>query len=66
MQGREFLALGPGAVLARAQQRNRDSVTATATQDKTPRVAIVSSSFKGGADHNGTPIPDLSALVTPI
>jgi uncharacterized protein (DUF362 family) len=60
MQRRQFLALGVGAGLARAQQQTRDTVTATATQDKTPRVGIVLSSFKGSADHDGTPIPGLA------
>ena len=60
MQRRQFVALPLGVSLARALQRARDTVTATATQDKTPRVAIVLSSFKGGSDHDGTPIPGLA------
>src|SRR5438034_8898472 len=60
MRRRRFLALGLGAGLTRAQQQPRDTVTATATQDKTPRVAIVLSSFKGSQDHDGTSVPGLS------
>ena len=60
MRRRRFLACGLGAGLARAQQPNRDTVTATATQDKTPRVGIVLSSFRGSADHDGTPIKGLA------
>lgn len=60
MRRRNFLAWGLGAGLARAQQATRDTVTATATEDKTPRVGIVLSSFKGSADHDGTPIPRLA------
>ncbi len=43
-----------------AAQNPRDTFTATATQDKTPRVAIVLSSFAGSQDHDGTPIPGLA------
>ena len=54
---REFVALA-GAGLAAGQQRE-PAVVASATVDTTPRVAIVLSSFRGGADHDGTPIPGL-------
>jgi hypothetical protein len=60
MRRRQFLAFGLGAGLVRAQQPSRDTVTATATQDKTPRVGIVLSSFQGSQDHDGTPIPGLA------
>lgn len=59
MRRRRFLALGLGAGLVRAQKPTGDSVTATATQDRTPRVAIVLSSFTQSADHDGTPIAGL-------
>jgi len=54
---REFVALA-GAGLAAGQQRE-PAVVASATVDTTPRVAIVLSSFRGGADHDGTPIQGL-------
>ena len=60
MRRRHFLALGLGAGPARAWQQARDTVTATATQDRTPRVAIVLSSFKSGADHDGATIAGLA------
>jgi hypothetical protein len=57
---REFLALGAAAGLSLAQQKQEEAVIATATQDTTPRVSIVLSSFKEGADHDGTKLPGLS------
>jgi uncharacterized protein (DUF362 family) len=61
MNRRRFLELGAAAVsLAAAQQKPaQESVTATASQDKTPRVGIVLSSFAGGQEHDGTPIQGL-------
>ena len=55
---------GAGAIAALAQQRPvekkpDDSFVAGATQDPTPRVGIVLSSFKAGEDHDGTKIPGL-------
>jgi uncharacterized protein (DUF362 family) len=60
MRRRQFLALGLGAGIARAQQNTTDTVTSTATQDKTPRVGIVLSNFKAAADHDGTPVPGVA------
>lgn len=60
MLRRMFLALGAGASLALAQQKKEEeAVIATATQDITPRVGIVLSSFKEGEEHDGTKIPGL-------
>ncbi len=67
MLRRTFLISGAGAVAALgqtktqqpAQQKPEDVVIAGATQDPTPRVAIVLSSFKQGEDHDGTKIPGL-------
>ena len=60
MLRRRFLALGAGASLALAQKKQDDTIIATATQDSTPRVGIVLSSFKEGEEHDGTKIPGLS------
>jgi hypothetical protein len=59
---RSFLTAGAGALTALAQdQKKEDDVqVAGATQDPTPRVGIVLSSFKAGEDHDGTKIPGLS------
>jgi uncharacterized protein (DUF362 family) len=56
---------GTGALAALAQQRPvekkpDDSFVAGATQDPTPRVGIVLSSFKQGTEHDGTKIPGLT------
>jgi hypothetical protein len=60
---RDFLITGAVAVAAMAQQKNNkkpdDTVVAGATQDPTPRVGIILSSFKQGEDHDGTEIPGL-------
>ena len=55
--------MGAGAVAALAQQKQGDKkpdIVAGATQDPTPRVGIVLSSFKAGEDHDGTKVPGLS------
>jgi len=59
MYRRQFLGCGAAAGLALAQNK-QDEVIATATQDTTPRVAIVLSSFKEGSDHDGTKLPGLA------
>ena len=41
-------------------QRKDEGFVASATRDNTPRVGIVLSSFRGGADHDGTPIAGLA------
>lgn len=53
---RTFLTIS-GA--AQAQVRN-ESVTASATWDATPRIAVILSSFKGSEDHDGTKIAGLA------
>jgi uncharacterized protein (DUF362 family) len=52
--------LGPAAALARGQQEpHQEAVTAAATRDRTPRVAIVTSNFRGSVEHDGVKIPSL-------
>jgi hypothetical protein len=59
MRRREFLGVAAaGAVYA--QQKEPGAITASATQDTTPRVAIVLSNFKEGEDHDGTKIKGLN------
>lgn len=62
MHRRDFLVTGAGALaaLAQDQKKEEDVQVAGATQDPTPRVGIVLSSFKEGEDHDGTKIPGLS------
>ncbi len=59
MRRRRFLGLGAVGGLALAQNKQIDEVIATATQDTTPRVGIALSSFKQGAEHDGTKIEGL-------
>ena len=61
---------GAGALAALAQQRVGDkkpdgAFVAGATQDPTPRVGIVLSSFKQGTEHDGTKIPGLTEPQAP-
>jgi len=59
---RDFLLAGVGAVAALAQEKAEEKppeIVAGATQDPTPRVGIVLSSFKEGEDHDGTKIAGL-------
>jgi uncharacterized protein (DUF362 family) len=64
MRRRRFLELGlTAAGLAGSQQQKEqkeEAVTATATQDQTPRVGIVLSSYDGSEDHDGTKIKGLA------
>jgi hypothetical protein len=58
---RTFFLTAAGAVAALAQKKKgEDLVMAGPTQDPTPRVGIVLSSFKQAEDHDGTRIPGLS------
>lgn len=58
---RQFLGLCT-AGLALAQEKNtQDVVIATATQDTTPRVGVVLSSFAGGTEHDGTKLAGLAS-----
>jgi hypothetical protein len=62
MLRRKFLAASAGAFVAFAQDKKKEeepAFVAGATQDPTPRVSIVLSSFKEGEDHDGTKIPGL-------
>ena len=59
---RNFLLTGAGAIAALAQQKpeekkDDDTTIAGATQDPTPRVGILLSSFKEGEEHDGTKVP---------
>ena len=62
MLRRSFLLTGAGAcaALAQNQKKEEDVQIAGATQDPTPRVGMVLSSFKEGKDHDGTKISGLS------
>lgn len=58
MNGRRFP--GRAAGLAAAQKKPlEESITASATFNRTPQVAIVSSNFRGGEDHDGTRLEGL-------
>ncbi len=58
---RQFLGLCT-AGLAMAQEKNpQDEVIATATQDTTPRVGVVLSSFAGGDEHDGSKLAGLAS-----
>ncbi|MCW5979218.1 MAG: DUF362 domain-containing protein [Bryobacteraceae bacterium] len=61
MLRRDFLILAAASKLARGQQPPavEESTTASATEDATPRVAIVPSSFDGSEDHDGTNVEGL-------
>lgn len=66
MLRRSFLKSAPAlAALGRAwgrgqEKQEKDVATAGATQDTTPRVGIVLSSFTGSQDHDGTKIQGLA------
>jgi uncharacterized protein (DUF362 family) len=63
MNRRRFLGFSAAATagLARGQQKPRqEAVVAAASRNRTPRVGIVTSSFPGSADHDGTAIPGLA------
>jgi hypothetical protein len=61
MVRREFLGLTAAAIAAAQQKKPaNESVTATATQDTTPRVGVVLSSFTGAAEHDGTKLKGLA------
>jgi hypothetical protein len=60
--GRHFL--GPGALTVQAARETGkidEWFTASATADRTPRVGIVLSSFRGSTEHDGTPLKGLPA-----
>jgi uncharacterized protein (DUF362 family) len=62
MRRRYFLAASAYALAALAQEPKKEEppVIAGATQDPTPRVGVVLSSFKEGEDHDGTKIKGVS------
>ncbi len=47
--------------LLRGQQKTSDEVIATATQDTTPRVGVVLSSFAAGSEHDGSKLEGLAS-----
>lgn len=57
LKRREFLSLLAASPIL--SQQKQDEVIATATQDLTPRVGIVLSSFAGGEEHDGTKLQGL-------
>src|SRR4051812_48724963 len=57
---REFLGLLSAGFLAAQEKKNVDVAVATATQDTTPRVGIVLSSFAGGKEHDDSTLPGLT------
>ncbi len=59
---RHFLGFAAAAVAKMAGQQKppAETVTATATQDRTPRVGIVLSSFQGSIDHDGRTVKGLA------
>jgi hypothetical protein len=59
---REFVGLCTAGLALAQTKRARDEVIATATQDTTPRVGIVLSSFTEGVEHDGS---KLAGLATP-
>lgn len=64
MLRRSFVITGVSALAALGQQKKEEpkaDIVAGATQDPTPRVGIVLSSFKEGEDHDGTKIPGLAS-----
>lgn len=62
MNRRRFLGLGVSAAgLARSQQKPpKESAVAAATRDRTPRVGLVTSDFRGSEDHDGTKLAGLA------
>ncbi|MEK7404764.1 MAG: hypothetical protein AAB225_06615, partial [Acidobacteriota bacterium] len=60
MQRREFLQMGAAAMAAAQQKPREESVTAGATADRTPRVGLVLSNFRGAKEHGGVEIQGLA------
>jgi hypothetical protein len=62
MRRRDFLstALAAGAATAQTPSKPEERFSATATQDTTPRVGVVLSSFRGAEEHDGTKLPGLA------
>lgn len=68
MRRRTLLGLAAAAAAGARQKTGKadvDTITAGATEDTTPRVAIVLSSFRGSEDHDGTKLKGLAAPVAP-
>lgn len=61
MHRRQFLGLSAVGIAAAQQKKPaNESVTATATQNATPRVGVVLSSFAGAKEHDGTALKGLA------
>jgi uncharacterized protein (DUF362 family) len=62
MRRRDFVstALAAGAAAAQTPGKPDERFSATATQDTTPRVGVVLSSFRGAEEHDGTRLPGLA------
>jgi hypothetical protein len=61
---RQLISAGAGfwsgtLLLAQGQRDSQDQAIATATQDSTPRVGVVLSSFAEGTEHDGTKLAGL-------
>jgi len=61
MHRREFLGLCTAGVALAQTKKPEEATIATATQDTTPRVGIVLSSFKAGSEHDGSILAGLSS-----
>ncbi len=58
---REFLGLCTAGLAVAQKKEPKDEVIATATQDTTPRVGVVLSSFTGGTEHDGSKLAGLAS-----
>ncbi len=59
MHRREFLGLCTAGLALAQSQKPEEAVIASATQDTTPRVGIVLSSFAEGSEHDGSKLAGL-------
>ena len=62
MLRREFIQMAaalPAVASLQQQKKQQDEVDASATEDTSPRVGIVLSSFAGGEDHDGSKVTGL-------
>lgn len=59
MHRREFLGLCTAGLALAQNKKPEEPVIASATQDATPRVGIVLSSFKEGSEHDGSTLAGL-------
>ena len=59
MHRRKFLGLCTAGLASAQSKKDDQTVTATPTQDTTPRVGIVLSSFAAGSEHDGSKLEGL-------